>query len=340
MRGIDKSESAGSQRNRSLAQTDLIILSELEENARQPLSRLAKKLRISQQLLSYRLQVLKRWKILGGYYTQINFPMFGYTKYRTMVNISNYSQPKEKEILHFLMGHPNVQWIVECGGKWDFIINFVAKNVIQYDSFLCDFKNRFPRQIQNFDIIIVMQFIELGRAYFTKNHRDVKELSVFGRDYEPVKTDRLDMQILGLLAEQARITSSEIAAKLGTSPSAISSRIKKLVEKRIILGFKPLIHVENMGYLGYKIPFKFQNCTEGKEQEIIEYLNTDVRVVAIIKLIGKWDLEIEFEVDSRQSMLEFIRGVRDKFKEIIKEFELIPLFHEYRYNYFPNDLNH
>jgi Lrp/AsnC family leucine-responsive transcriptional regulator len=339
MRVTDKSEFTPAHQNKSLAQTDLIILSELEDNARQPLSKLAKKLRISQQQLSYRLQVLKRRNILGGYYTQINFPMFGYTKYRTMVNISNYTQPKEKEILHFLMHHPNVQWIVECGGKWDFIINFVAKNVIQYDSFLCNFKNRFPRQIQNFDIIIVMEFIELGRAYFTKSYRDVKELSVFGRDYEPVKADKLDLQILGLISEQARITSSAIAAKLGTSPSAIGSRIKKLVEKRIIRGFKPLIHVENMGYLTYKIPFKFQNCGEGKEEEIIEYLKTDVRVVAIIKFIGKWDLEIEFEVDSRHSMLEFIRGIRDKFKDIIKEFELIPLFHEYRYNYFPRDLN-
>jgi DNA-binding Lrp family transcriptional regulator len=234
--------------------------------------------------------------------------------------------------------HPNVQWIIECGGKWDFIVNFVARNVIQYDSFLRDFKNRFPRQIQNFDVIIVMEFIELGRAYLTKSHRDVKELSIFGRDYEPAKTDKLDLQILGLISEQARITSTGIAAELGTSPSAISSRIRKLVEKRIILGFKPLIHVENMGYQGYKIPFKFQNITAGKEEEIIEYLKTDVRVVAILKLMGKWDLEIEFEVNNRQSMLDLLRGVRDKFKDIIKEFELIPLFHEYRYNYFPKDL--
>jgi DNA-binding Lrp family transcriptional regulator len=339
MRKTEKGEFNPAHPSRSLAQTDLIILSELEDDARQPFSKLAKKLRISQQQLSYRLQVLRRWNILGGYYAQINFPMFGYTKYRTMVNISNYTKPKEKEILHFLMHHPNVQWIVECGGKWDYIINFVAKNVIQYDSFLRDFKNRFPRQIQNFDIFIVMEFIEFGRAYFTKSYRDVRELSIFGRDYQPVKADILDLQILGLLSEQARITSSEIAARLGTSPTSISGRIKKLIEKRIIRGFKPLVHVENMGYMTYKIPLKLQNCGEGKEEEIIEYLKTDVRVVAIIKLIGKWDLEIEFEVDSRHSMLEFIRGVRDKFKDIIKEFELIPLFHEYRYNYFPKDLN-
>lgn len=323
---------------KKLSKSDLILLSELEDDARQPLSILAKKLKISQQLLSYRLQTLKKRKILGGYYTQINFPMLGYSKYRTLVRLSNYNQQKEKEILDYLMNHKNVQWIIECGGKWDFLINFIAKNVIQYDNFLRDFKNTFPRQVQNFDVFIVIEFIELGRAYFTKSRRQVKKLSYFGRDYKQVKVDNTDLQIMNYLSENARITSVEIAKKIGVSPNTISSRIRNLIAKGVIRAFKPLVHLEYSGFMAYKLPLKFHNCTEKIENEIICYLKSDVRVVAIVKLIGQWDFEIEFEVDSRQSMLDLIRGFRDKFKDIIKEFELIPLFHEYKYNYFPRDL--
>ena len=66
---------------RKLTPSDLALLAEIEDDARLPLSKLAKLLRISQQLLSYRLQNLQQRRILGGYYTQINFPMLGYTKY-------------------------------------------------------------------------------------------------------------------------------------------------------------------------------------------------------------------------------------------------------------------
>jgi len=324
--------------SKKLTKSDLILLAELEDDARQPFSKLAKKLRISQQLLSYRLQSLQRRNIIGGFYTQINFPMFGYTKYRVMLCISDYSKPKVKEIIDYLMQHPNVQWIVECGGRWDFIVNFMAKNIIQFNQFLKEFRNKFPKQIQNFDIIIVMEFIELGRAYFTKTYRDIKNLSIFGRDYKSIKFDKIDLNILNLISENARMTSMEIAKNLAVSPNTVSFRIKKLKDKGIIRGFKPLIHIGNIGYATYKIPLKFQNFTEERELEIINYLKTDVRVVSLIKMIGKWDFEIEFEVESKEGILDFTRGIRDEFKDIIKEFEVVPLYYEYRYNFFPRDL--
>lgn len=331
-------QNANKSKTKKLSKSDLALLTEIEDDARLPLSELAKKLGISQQLLSYRLQSLQQRKILGGYYTQINFPMLGYTKYRTMVYISNYTQQKEKEIIEYLMHHPNVQWIIECGGKWDFIVNFMANNVVQYDNFLREFKKTFPRHIQNFNVFIVIEFIELGRAYFTKSYRDVKKLSYFGRDYEHVSVDKTDLHILNYLSENARITSVEIAEKIGVSPNTISSRIKTLRSKGVIRAFKPLIHLENTGFMAYKLPFKFHNYTEKIEKDIIDFLKNDVRVVAIVKIIGQWDFEIEFEVDSRQSMLDLIRAFRDEFKDIIKEFELIPLFREFKYNYFPRDL--
>lgn len=331
-------ENLNVSRSKNLTQADLNLLAELEDNARQPLSKLANKLRISQQLLNYRLQALKKRKILGGYYTQINFPMLGYTKYRTLVRISNYTQQKAKEIINYLKAHKNVQWIIECGGKWDFLINFIAKNVVQYDNFLRDIRNTFPRHIQNYEVFIVIEWIELGRAYFTQPRREVKKLSYFGRDYEQVKVDHTDLRILNLISENARNTSVEIAEKIGVSPNTVSSRIRNLCSRGIIRAFKPLIHLENTGFIAYKLPFKFHNYTDKIEKEIIDYLKTDVRVIAIVKLIGQWDFEIEFEVNSQESMLDLIRGFRDKYGGIIKEFELIPLFHEHKYNFFPRDL--
>jgi DNA-binding Lrp family transcriptional regulator len=325
-------------RSKNLTQADLNLLAELEENARQPLSKLAKNLKISQQLLNYRLQALKKRKILGGYYTQINFPILGFTKYRILVRISNYTQNNAKEIIRYLRAHKNVQWIIECGAKWDFIINYVARNVVQYDNFLRDIRNALPRHIQRIEVLIVIEWIEFGRAYFTRMRREAKPPSSFGRYYEKVKIDRTELQILNLLSEGACKTSVEIAEKIGVSPNTASSRIRNLCSRGIIRAFKPLVHLENTGFMAYKLPFKFHNYTEKIEKEIIEYLTADVRVVAIVKLIGQWDFEIEFEVNSKESMLDLVKGLRDKYGGIIKEFELMPLFHEHMYNFFPRGL--
>ena len=327
-----------SKLNKRLTRSDLKLLAELENDARQPLSQLAKKLKISQQLLSYRLQSLQKRGVLYGFYTMINFTMFGYSRYRMMLSISNFSKEKVERIVAYLMHHPNVQWFVECGGRWDFIINFMAKNVIQLDNFLKEFKEKFPEQIQNYDILTPIEIIELGRTYFTKKVRKSDILSYFGREYKPVKVDKVDLKILSLLSENARMNSVEMSEEIGVTPNTIILRIKNLRKKRIIHAFRPLIHLENTPYSTYKFPIKFQNFTEKKEREIIDYLKKNVNVIALIKFIGQWDFEIEFEVDSRELLLDLTRGFRDKFKDVIKEFEIIPLFHEYRYNFFPGDM--
>lgn len=324
--------------NKRLNKGELKLLAELENDARQPLSQIAKKLNISQQLLSYRMQRLKNRGVLFGFYTMIYFTMLGYTRYRTMVRLSSISKQKYKEIISCLMHHSNVQWIVECGGRWDLIINFMAKNIIQFDSFLTEFKTKFPEQIQNYDVLIGVEVLELGRDYFTKRKRGSKVLSYFGRKYKPIKYDKTDLKILDLISENARMNSVEISEKIGVSPNTVILRIKNMKEKGIIHAFRPLIHLENTPYSTYKAPIKFQNIIKQKEDEMLNYLKKNINIVAINKLIGQWDFEFEFEVDSKEAMLDLTRNFRDKFKDVIKEFELIPLFHEFRYNFFPRDM--
>ena len=52
---------------------DLKLLSELEDNSRQTLSQISKKLKTSQQVVSYRINALEQKKVIGGFFTIINF---------------------------------------------------------------------------------------------------------------------------------------------------------------------------------------------------------------------------------------------------------------------------
>jgi len=316
---------------------DKKLIAELENDSRQTLSQIAKKLRSSQQVISYRIKSLEKRGIISEYYTIIDFSRLGYTSYRTMLRLSNLNEQKHKEIIGFLMGHLNALWIVDCGGRWDLIVNFIAKNIIQYAGILREFKSKFPEQIQNYDILTTVELVYFGRDYFTKNTRHDK-FSSFGGEQKLANLDKTDLKILNLISENARINAVEIAEKLNVSPNTVILRIKELKKNGTIQGFKPLIHLEKTPYSSYKALIKFQNITEEKEKQIIKYLQTNISVVGIIKLIGLWDFEIEFEVETKEQMLSFTREFRDNFKDVIKEFEVIPLFHEYKYNFFPRDI--
>ena len=321
-----------------LDQLDLKLLSELEKNSDQTLSEIAKKLKTSQQVISYRIKSLENRKIISGFYTIIDITKLGYTNYRTMLRLSNINEQKYNEIITFLMKHKNVLWLVECGGRWDLIVNFMAKNIIHYNNILREFVGKFPKQIQHYDALTTIEVVYFGRGYFTKKTRTESKLPNFGAEWARVSIDKTNLQILNLISENARINSVEIASKLKISPNTILSRIKEMEKQGIIQGYKPLIHLEKINFSSYKALINLHNLTEQKEKEIVNYLKSNVNIVGVIKLVGLWDFEIEFEVEDREQMLKLTRDFRDKFKEVIKEFEILPLFHEYKYNFFPGDL--
>ena len=96
---------------------DRQILGELESDAGQNLSQLAKKLNISRQLMRYRFLLLQKKNIITGFYTIINFTLFGYTLYRTMIPAEPDHRQKTSGDCLFSQNHPNVEWLVECGGR-------------------------------------------------------------------------------------------------------------------------------------------------------------------------------------------------------------------------------
>ena len=61
--------------------------------------------------------------------------------------------------------------------------------------------------------------------------------------------DELDQRIINLLAENARISYTEIASKVGLSSPAVKMRIIRMEEKGIIRGYRLALNYEALGYL-------------------------------------------------------------------------------------------
>ncbi len=317
---------------------DRRILAELESDSGQNLSQLAKKLNISRQLMRYRFLSLQKRNIITGFYTIINFALFGYTLYRTMIRLSQITPKKQEEIVSFLKSQPNVEWLVECGGRWDLIVNIMARNVIQYNQFMRELQERFPEHILHYDTLTTVEIHDFGRDYLVDRKREAKDIFYFGREYKFVELDGLDIKILDLISENARMNFAETGKRLGVNPNTLIKRTRNMIKNGIIRGFKPVINLANTPYSAHKALIKFQNITEKRKDEIADELESDSNILAILKLIGPWDFEVEFEVDSKQREQELVRAIRDKYHHVINSMEVIPLYREYRFNFFPKDM--
>ena len=129
--------------------------------------------------------------------------------------------------------------------------------------------------------------------------------------------------------------SIDIARKIGTTEIVVRYRIKKLIKKRIIIGFKPFLNIHNLGYLYFKLHLTLQNITPEKKKKIFSYVHQHPSTVHTTELVGGADLETEFQVKSNDEFYRYIQELRLKFSDIIRDYYFMQYTQEYKFTYLP-----
>jgi len=315
------------------------LLYELDQDSRRSLSQISKKVHMSEQVISYNLTNFKKKKIISNFFTVLDISKLNYTSYCLMIQLTKTNQDKFNEIISYFKNYPNLLWLAKCGGRFDLIIDIMAKNIIDFDNQLITIRTKFSNQIQNYTILTIIDVLHFGRNYLIDKKREIKQkIPSFEKKLSLVNIDKIDKKILEKISEDGRIPLLDIAKKLKLSGNTISNRIKKMKKIGLIQGFKPLINLDKIYIESYKIIIKLQNITLDKEKKIKSFAHSDSRIVFLVKTVGEWDIELEIEVKSREELQKMIMKLRDSFPEMIKEIETIPIYQDYRYNYFPRKI--
>ena len=139
------------------------------------------------------------------------------------------------------------------------------------------------------------------------------------------KLDKLDKQILKLIAEDARIAFLEVARACNVSGAAIHQRIQKLTNLGVLKGSQFIIDPEKMGYetcafigLNLKNPESFD--------EVVEKLKEMPEVVECHYTTGDYDLFIKVYAINNHHLLNF---VHDKLQPLgVARSESLISFHQ------------
>ena len=322
-------------RKNKLREVERSVLSKLEADSRQPLSRIGKGIRRSQQQVSYTVNSLIEKGVIQNFDTLIDYSKLDIINFRVFFKISYSSQEKFDELIRHIDSDPHISHLVTCGGRYDLICTFFALNPSQFNKTLKDILSKFPKQIQDYDVLTTIVVRWFSRKYIC---RDLPKEIILGGDRMPEIIDEIDMKILNELSKDGRTCSVKIAELISVTPKTVMQRIKKLRSKEVILGFKPLLNPRKMGYVSNLLLIKYHNITPEMEKEMINYLKIHLNVVGAVKTLGEWDLEIRIETQGTMEFRKVEMEIRQKFTLLIQQIEGIPLYRIYKNNYFPKFL--
>ncbi|MFA5992662.1 MAG: Lrp/AsnC family transcriptional regulator [Candidatus Pacearchaeota archaeon] len=319
-----------------MVKLDLIdnkILSELDKDARKSCREISKKLRLSPEVINYRIKKLEDSRIITAYTLAVNLSKLNIIYLKILLSFQHLNSEKLDKITEKLKENKSVKWIVSCRGNWDMIISIEANSLKEIELLKNKIISDFGQYINKKAIAFCTEASTFNRTYFSQNNQK-KEMIIINSSEKGLELDELDIKIIKKLSLNSRKSLVEIASELKTTARIVNYRMKQLIKKGVITGFRLAIDYSKLNLQFYKLLVYLDNPNEQEIKRFVDYLKNNKNLIHHVNAIGDWDFEPEFEVYSEQEFNEILKQIKDNFSDIIKNIEVITISKEHKFVYF------
>ncbi len=320
-----------------LSLKDKRILDLLDKEPNLSYSKIAKKVGISRQVAEYRIRKLLSQKTIYAFYTLIDVGKLGYSSFRVHLRVKNVSQEAYSKFAEQLFRDYPTFWVGFMSGSFDIIMDIFAKNFNEFDKILKDILKKNKNIVQSYDVLAILELDLYDYGYFLEKNPN-RNVVIVHKNEAVFKLDEIDKKILKIIKYNSRISYEEIGKKVRLSRNAVKQRIKKLEEKKIIADYKILVNFNHFNNQSFKIFIKYNNSKIEQEKDLLEEIRRTTGILNILKLIGKWNLDIEIQIKDSRELQRFIIGLRNKY-DIIEDYEIVRIIDDYGIDFYPDKLN-
>src|SRR3989338_8744512 len=144
---------------------DKKIILELEKDCRQSNHQLGRKVGLSPDVVRYRINRLEKNNVIAWHLAFVNFAKLGYTDYGVYMNTTHLTKEKEKKFTEYLQTHNRVSYFAILGGKYDFMVGILAKNILDFEHVLSEIMSNLDEHISTKDISTRVHLHHFSKSY-------------------------------------------------------------------------------------------------------------------------------------------------------------------------------
>ncbi|MBI5158680.1 Lrp/AsnC family transcriptional regulator [Candidatus Micrarchaeota archaeon] len=313
---------------------DRKILLELETNARQSNAAIARKAKVSEESVKYRISRLVKSGVITKFFVTPNFNRLGLTTFRLYLQFQHTTPEDEQEVIDYICNEMPCQWLGVCDGRWDVIARINAKDHFEFNNLLKEFFEKYGDFVRQQNVAVQLMHTWWPSIYsLAKESKKKRSIHVIPKQPETVKFDDVDLRILSILVENSRAPSVEIAKKIGKTPDIVAYRIKKLVKDSVITAFKSYLNRDLLGYQHNHVFLRFYQQPE-KITQLFQFLSSFESVFFISSVVGAWDAEIGIDAKNSVEYHELFGEIKKQFGDAIRDYESLIVYKEYAPNPF------
>lgn len=319
---------------------DRKILKELFDDGRLPFSVVAKRVGLSKEVVNYRVNKMIKQGIIIGHNTVIDVNRLGWQNYFVHIRLINIDVVIEEKIIDFMTQHPNIAQVLKCIGNYDLVLKFFVRDYVHANNLMKTIELKFKTYIGEYVIDFVEQEILIPVPFLYAPFKIKECSSMPEKRTTPVSVIPTDLQILKLLANNARLPIAEIAEKINLSAELVRYHLKKLEKSKIILKYRPSAWSgsKSVGYSWFLVMIKLNELNKDRHKTLQYHIINNPNMTYYYKCAGPHDIMFEIRLKTSDEFNQVIMDIRSILKNDLKSHELTIILKECKYTYFPECL--
>lgn len=304
---------------------DLKILRILDSNARISVTTLARQLRLSKDVVQYRIKRLEEEKVIVGSRAVIAVSRLGYSYHKILVKFVPLTTEQEQEWRIWGRKREDVVWMGICEGEWNGNMTIRTRSFQGQVDFMHAFLQQFGNVILKKEILPIQTSYRFNRKFLS----DGKYLSEFYHNFlsPTIEVDNIDLIIISALTRDARCKLVDIAQKTKLSAEAIATRLRKLEQKKVILGYKQKIDYTKFGLQNYEVFISIKDPSF--KEKIITFSRFHPACDTVMEFMGSYDLQLTFLLKNQTEFRAMLAEMRNSFGEQIMEYQPLAAYQEF-----------
>ncbi len=322
--------------DKELDAKDRQIIGALFENARTPVSAIAKRARLSKEVVNYRIRRMMASGLLVGFNTVIDVRKIGWEMFFVYIRFRNINISEENRIIGFLINHMNVAQLFRCIGNYDAVLKVFARSYAEAAAIMKDIEAAYKDNIDEYSIDAISEESAVPFSFLYEHAKNKRLHYMEKKEAEKVILSKTDLLILRELSKNARMNLAGMATKLKTSREILKYHVKKLERSRIILKYRPDVLPKVLGYNWYFLIIKTGKMDALMSNKLESFLLNHTNVTYFYKTAGSSDVQVELRVKTNEKLNEILMQLRGILRSVLKRSEMLAILDERKYTYFPD----
>lgn len=318
----------------TLSRSDLALLGILAQNCRTSTTTIASAVRLSRDTVANRIRKLSEERVLSQFMLMIDARRLGFTRYHLLLHLDCGTEERMRYISR-MAKHPFVMWINTFVGRFDLQLIVDARDSFHLDRIRAELFAACEQRIKHYMLLTHLsdlEFTNLLPATDLRIRFDREDDGSFGKfatcrnypvepEFHRVSYNRLDLELLNALADDPRLSITELAARCETDRVTARRHVIRLIEQKVIRSFAAITDGRRLGAVTYYLLVRMrQNTPRSVMQRPFRRLNN---IFYAGHMLGDYDMILYLNARSPQELNSSIDSFRTELETQILQYDLL-----------------